>query len=124
MEISKFVSAVVFAAHSLAEKEEEVNRLNVFPVSDGDTGTNMSLTMRSVEDNLSALGSNLNKESVCRAIPTGALMGARGNSGVITSQILRGICEGIKKCDELTSESIAFVFDSAEDVAYSAVRNL
>lgn len=122
MEISKFVSAVVFAAHSLAEKEEEVNRLNVFPVPDGDTGTNMSLTMRSVEDNLSALGSNLNKESVCRAITTGALMGARGNSGVITSQILRGICEGIKKCDELTSESIAFVFDSAEDVAYSAVR--
>ncbi len=122
MNIPEFVNAVVFAAHSLAEKEEEVNRLNVFPVPDGDTGTNMSLTMKSVEENLKALTTNASKDEVCRAITTGALMGARGNSGVITSQIWRGICEGIKKCDDESAAAVATIFDTAEEVAFSAVR--
>ena len=122
MEITKIASAFIFAAHALAEKEDEVNKLNVFPVPDGDTGTNMSLTLKSVEDNIMALGANASKEEVCRAITTGALMGARGNSGVITSQILRGVCEGIKECETIGTHEVAVIFDVAEKVAFSAVR--
>lgn len=122
MDISKIASAFVFGAHVLAEKEEEVNKLNVFPVPDGDTGTNMSLTLKSVEDNILALGPNASKEELCRAITTGALMGARGNSGVITSQILRGVCEGLKECENVEVQQVSSIFDVAEKVAYSAVR--
>ena len=122
MEISKIAGAFIFAAHALAEKEDEINKLNVFPVPDGDTGTNMSLTLKSVEDNIMALGPNASKEELCRAITTGALMGARGNSGVITSQILRGVCEGIKECETIDTTEVAVIFDVAEKVAFSAVR--
>ncbi len=122
MEISKLASAVIFAAHALAEKEDDINKLNVFPVPDGDTGTNMSLTMKSVEDNILALGPDFTKEELCRAITTGALMGARGNSGVITSQILRGICDGVKQCEQIDTKEIALIFETAEKVAFAAVR--
>lgn len=118
----KFIDAVVVAAHALDEQKEEINKLNVFPVPDGDTGTNMSLTIGSVENNLMVLSSNADLDEVCHAITTGALMGARGNSGVITSQILRGICEGLKEVDELNSGAIADIFAKSEEVAYKAVR--
>lgn len=118
----KFIDAVVVAAHALDERKEEINRLNVFPVPDGDTGTNMSLTAGSVENNLVALPANASLEDICHAITTGALMGARGNSGVITSQILRGICEGLKETEELNSSAIANIFAKSEEVAYKAVR--
>lgn len=118
----KFIDAVVVAAHALDERKEEINRLNVFPVPDGDTGTNMSLTVGSVENNLMALSSNPSLDEVCHAITTGALMGARGNSGVITSQILRGICEGLKEAEELNTSAIANIFAKSEEVAYKAVR--
>lgn len=118
----KFIDAVVVAAHALDERKEEINRLNVFPVPDGDTGTNMSLTVGSVENNLVALSANPSLDEICHAITTGALMGARGNSGVITSQILRGICEGLKETEELNSSAIANIFAKSEEVAYKAVR--
>lgn len=118
----KFIDAVVVAAHALDERKEEINRLNVFPVPDGDTGTNMSLTVGSVENNLMALSANPSLDEVCHAITTGALMGARGNSGVITSQILRGICEGLKETEELNTSAIANIFAKSEEVAYKAVR--
>lgn len=122
MDLKQLVNAVIVAAHALADKQEEVNKLNVFPVPDGDTGTNMSLTMKSVENNLTALGSNASKEDICKAITTGALMGARGNSGVITSQIMRGLCEGIKEAEEFSTESLAACFSRAQEVAFGAVR--
>ena len=122
MELKQFINAIVIASHALDERKEEVNKLNVFPVPDGDTGTNMALTIKSVEQNVSELPVSADKEALCKAITTGALMGARGNSGVITSQILRGICEGIKATEDFSSESIATIFDSAEEVAFSAVR--
>ena len=78
----------------LSERKEEVNRLNVFPVPDGDTGTNMSLTIESVVNNLAVMPIGYTQNDIRKAITQGALMGARGNSGVITSQILRGFCEG------------------------------
>lgn len=118
----KFIDAVVVAAHALDEQKEEINKLNVFPVPDGDTGTNMSLTVGSVENNLLALPASASLEDVCHAITTGALMGARGNSGVITSQILRGICEGLKEVVDLNSSAIANIFAKSEEVAYKAVR--
>ena len=86
----QMLAAIAFASRVLEERKEEVNRLNVFPVPDGDTGTNMSLTIKSVVDNIQSLPADAPNADVLKAIITGALMGARGNSGVITSQILRG----------------------------------
>ena len=122
MDFKKFINSVIIASHLLKEREDEVNKLNVFPVPDGDTGTNMSLTLKSVEDNLVALPANATKDQVIKAITTGALMGARGNSGVITSQILRGICEGISESDDFSTKTFAHAFVRAKEVAYQAVR--
>jgi uncharacterized protein len=77
----------------LRSHQEQLNRLNVYPVPDGDTGTNMALTLESVTAELAELESP-DMEAACRAIAHGSLMGARGNSGVILSQLLRGLCEG------------------------------
>ena len=89
------INAIAAAAKALEARKDEINRLNVFPVPDGDTGTNMSLTLAMVVENLAKLPIGASSEDRRRAITTGALMGARGNSGVITSQIMRGLCEGL-----------------------------
>ena len=116
------LNAVAAAAKVLDERKEEVNRLNVFPVPDGDTGTNMSLTIQSVVSNVANLPIGASGADIRTAVTTGALMGARGNSGVITSQILRGLCEGSQGFDEFDVESIAGAFDRAREVAFQAVR--
>lgn len=116
------VGAIAHASAVLSERKEEVNRLNVFPVPDGDTGTNMSLTVKSVVDNLSKLQADATKGEIRKAITNGALMGARGNSGVITSQIFRGLCEGADKCETLDVDAIDIVLESAVDTAFHAVR--
>lgn len=111
------------AAAAVSDKAEEINKLNVFPVPDGDTGTNMSLTLASVTKELSALPADADMEAIAGAITHGSLMGARGNSGVITSQILRGVAEGLVSADEpITSVNIAFAFRRAVKVAFQAVR--
>lgn len=98
------------AAAAVSDKAEEINKLNVFPVPDGDTGTNMSLTLASVTKELSALPADADMEAIAGAITHGSLMGARGNSGVITSQILRGVAEGLVSADEpITSANIALL---------------
>ncbi len=94
----------------------------MFPVPDGDTGTNMALTIESVVKNLGQLTPASTPEDVRRAITTGALMGARGNSGVITSQILRGLCEGMGDAEELDVPTVAAALAKAEEVAFQAVR--
>ena len=116
------LNAIAVASKALAERKEEVNRLNVFPVPDGDTGTNMSLTVEMVVDNIAKLPIGAHGAEIRKAITTGALMGARGNSGVITSQILRGLCEGSADYDELTTESIDAAFSHSAEVAFQAVR--
>ena len=116
------LAAIAAAAAQLGERKEEINRLNVFPVPDGDTGTNMSLTLKSVVDNIAKLPMNASSADVRRAITTGALMGARGNSGVITSQILRGLCEGAADAGELSTPAIDAAFARAVEVAFQAVR--
>ena len=111
------------AAAAVSDKAEEINKLNVFPVPDGDTGTNMSLTLASVTKELSALPADADMEAIAGAITHGSLMGARGNSGVITSQILRGVAEGLVSADEpITSANIAYAFRRAVKVAFQAVR--
>ncbi|WP_294438559.1 DAK2 domain-containing protein [uncultured Slackia sp.] len=116
------LNAIAAATNALSERKDEVNRLNVFPVPDGDTGTNMSLTMQMVVDNLARLPIGAGDAEIRKAITTGALMGARGNSGVITSQILRGLCEGYEGHDSLSTEALDSCFARAVEVAFQAVR--
>ncbi len=113
------------AANVVAERAEEINKLNVFPVPDGDTGTNMSLTLGTVVKEVEALPQDATIEDIAKAITHGSLMGARGNSGVITSQILRGLAEGLcdaKDQDNPTAADIAHAFRRSVKVAFKAVR--
>lgn len=116
------LNAVAAACKVLGERKEEINRLNVFPVPDGDTGTNMSLTIESVVTNVARLPIGASGADIRKAITTGALMGARGNSGVITSQILRGLCEGSAHVETLDAKAIDTALDKAVEVAFQAVR--
>ncbi|MEF9841621.1 MAG: DAK2 domain-containing protein [Raoultibacter sp.] len=116
------MNAIAAASKALSSRKEEINRLNVFPVPDGDTGTNMSLTLEMVVDNMAKLPIGARSADIRKAITTGALMGARGNSGVITSQILRGLCEGFEGADGLNTVALDASFSHAVDVAFQAVR--
>src|SRR5690348_14673766 len=102
----------------LRTHQEELNRLNVYPVPDGDTGTNMALTLESVG---AALKDSESMAEVCQAISRGSLMGARGNSGVILSQILRGIADECKELGEIQSQQLVKGLRRAADAAYEAV---
>jgi DAK2 domain fusion protein YloV len=104
---------------ALAAHKEGINKLNVYPVPDGDTGTNMALTLAAVADELVAAGDDL--PAVCKAISHGSLMGARGNSGVILSQILRGISSVVADADGLDAASGAQALATAATAAYEAV---
>jgi len=113
------------AAKVVADKSEEINKLNVFPVPDGDTGTNMSLTLGTVVREVEMLPATASMEDIAKAITHGSLMGARGNSGVITSQILRGIAEGLCDAKDQSAPSpadIAHAFRRGVKVAFKAVR--
>lgn len=121
-EAVQILNAIASASTALTQRKEEINRLNVFPVPDGDTGTNMSLTIESVVKNLRALSASADGQDARRAIVQGALMGARGNSGVITSQILRGLCEGSEGFEHLDTEAIFAAFQRSQEVAFQAVR--
>ena len=120
--VNEVLNAIAAASRGLSARKEEINRLNVFPVPDGDTGTNMSLTLESVVNNLAQLPMGASGADTRKAITNGALMGARGNSGVITSQILRGLCEGMADVDSVTTETVDAAFARAVEVAFQAVR--
>ncbi len=107
-------------AKNLESKKEWINDLNVFPVPDGDTGTNMTLTIMAAAKEVSALG-DTDMASICKAISSGSLRGARGNSGVILSQLLRGFTKSIKELDELTVADLADATEKAVETAYKAV---
>ena len=111
---------VVSGANYLEENKEYVNSLNVFPVPDGDTGTNMSLTMKSSVKELNMCANN-DMETVCDAISKGALKGARGNSGVILSQILKGITTYFNNLKEIKAIDFANALIEGANVAYKAV---
>ena len=107
-------------AKNLEVKKEWINELNVFPVPDGDTGTNMTLTIMSAIKEVNAL-SDITMESLAKAISSGSLRGARGNSGVILSQLLRGFTKSIKEHDVLDAIALARAFDKGVETAYKAV---
>jgi DAK2 domain fusion protein YloV len=103
---------------ALRAHQQELNRLNVYPVPDGDTGTNMALTLEAVSTELETA---VNMDEVCRAISHGSLMGARGNSGVIMSQILRGFAEVCAPLSEAGAAELAAALQRGADAAYQAV---
>ena len=107
-------------ARNLEAKKEWINELNVFPVPDGDTGTNMTMTIMSAASEVSALESP-DMETLAKAISSGSLRGARGNSGVILSQLLRGFTKGVRKHDKLDALTIAAAMERAVETAYKAV---
>jgi DAK2 domain fusion protein YloV len=109
------------AAAALEASVDEVNALNVFPVPDGDTGSNMMATIRAALAEAEALGSTVSAERVASAAAFGALMGARGNSGVITSQILRGLAEGLAGKTRFNALDLANALDQGTKAAYGAV---
>ena len=104
---------------ALAAHREPINRLNVYPVPDGDTGTNMSLTLGSVCEALGGVDDDL--AAVCKAVSHGSLMGARGNSGVILSQVLRGFVGVVAESGGLDGAGLARALRAASDAAYEAV---
>ena len=107
-------------AKNLESKKEWINDLNVFPVPDGDTGTNMTLTIMSAAKEVSSIA-NPNMENLSKAISSGSLRGARGNSGVILSQLLRGFTKEMKGVTEITVETLALATSRATETAYKAV---
>ena len=109
---------VITYRDALRSHQDELNRLNVYPVPDGDTGTNMALTLESV---VGELDSADGMGEICRAVSHGSLMGARGNSGVILSQILRGLAGTFSDHDEASAADLVAGFRRATDAAYQAV---
>ena len=123
-ELNAFVIRKCFlaAANELASKKEWINELNVFPVPDGDTGTNMTMTMMSAAKEVAALETD-DMKVLCKAIASGSLRGARGNSGVILSQLFRGFTRELAAAEKSTVEIplLAAAFVRATETAYKAV---
>ena len=117
----EFRAVIETFADLLGQHKEVINRLNVYPVPDGDTGTNMSLTLDSVAAELSELGAETDMAAVCKAVAHGSLMGARGNSGVILSQLLRGLVEKFKSTSAITAPLLAEALTHADVLARQAV---
>ena len=112
----------IAGAQKLEDNKETINMLNVFPVPDGDTGTNMSMTLQGAVREITALPADASKEQVCKAISSGSLRGARGNSGVILSQILRGFIKNIRDEERpLEAPVLAAAMAKATETAYKAV---
>ncbi len=115
-----FTKMFLAGAANLEAKKEVINELNVFPVPDGDTGTNMTLTITAAAGEVGNL-EELNMETLAKCISSGSLRGARGNSGVILSQLLRGFTKGIKDQEELDVIDLANAMQKAVETAYKAV---
>ena len=108
-------------AKNLEAKKEWINELNVFPVPDGDTGTNMTMTIMAAAAEVQGLGAEPDMASLAKAISSGSLRGARGNSGVILSQLFRGFAKGISKYEVLDVVIVSDAFQKAVETAYKAV---
>ena len=111
---------IIAGANRLNEKKQTVDALNVFPVPDGDTGTNMSLTVLAAAKEVEKLNT-LSISEMAKATANGALRGARGNSGVITSQIFRGFAKGLEGIEQADTKELAQAFQQAAKTAYHAV---
>lgn len=120
IDASMLAKMFLAGAHNLEAKKEWINELNVFPVPDGDTGTNMSMTILSAAKEVNGLEKK-NMKSVAKAISSGSLRGARGNSGVILSQLFRGFTKVIANYDHIDTIVLAEACDKAVETAYKAV---
>ena len=120
IDASKLQQMVIGAYKYLEENKSLVDELNVFPVPDGDTGTNMNMTMKSGVDKVNQT-SGLSVEEIAKALSQGTLMGARGNSGVILSQLVRGMSKTLKGKDEIGALEVRDIFKNATKTAYKAV---
>ena len=115
-----FSKMFLAGAKRLDAEKDIINELNVFPVPDGDTGTNMSLTIMSAVNEVESI-TDMNMATLSKAISSGSLRGARGNSGVILSQLFRGFTKIIKEKDELDMETFTQALQKAVETAYKAV---
>ncbi len=120
MDASLIKKCFLAGANAIDAKKEVINDLNVFPVPDGDTGTNMTMTIMSAAREVAAL-ENPDMKSLCKAISGGSLRGARGNSGVILSQLLRGFTKEVSKVEEVNVDILTKAFERAVESAYKAV---
>ncbi|MCR5303577.1 MAG: DAK2 domain-containing protein, partial [Lachnospiraceae bacterium] len=110
-------------ARKLESDRDHINELNVFPVPDGDTGTNMTLTVMSAAREVATLymSNDVEMKSLCKAVSGGSLRGARGNSGVILSQLFRGFTKSIRDKETLGTSDLSEAFEKAVETAYKAV---
>ena len=120
IEAQKVRKCFLAGAYRLETKKEYINELNVFPVPDGDTGTNMSLTIMAAAKEVASLES-ATMEQIMKAISSGSLRGARGNSGVILSQLIRGFSKVASKHEKLDTYILAEAFEHGIATAYKAV---
>lgn len=120
MNVEMLAKMFLAGAHNIEAKKEIINELNVFPVPDGDTGTNMSLTIMAAAKEVAALNKPTMKD-LAKAISSGSLRGARGNSGVILSQLLRGFTKSIREESEIDVAGLAAACGRARETAYKAV---
>ena len=118
---SKLAKMFLAGAANLDAKKEWINELNVFPVPDGDTGTNMTMTIMSAAREVSGLGETPEMKALAKAISSGSLRGARGNSGVILSQLFRGFCKVVGEYDEVDVCVLCDAMQKAVETAYKAV---
>jgi DAK2 domain fusion protein YloV len=122
LSVSQARSLLAAGFQALEARKQEVNDLNVYPVPDGDTGTNLALTVRSVVDAVGRMQQSVPAHEIGPAISQAALMGARGNSGVILSQIIRGAMNVVGAADIITQATVVHMLREAAETAYRAVR--
>ncbi|MCR5509050.1 MAG: DAK2 domain-containing protein [Lachnospiraceae bacterium] len=120
IDAKKLAGMFLTGAKSLEAKKDWINELNVFPVPDGDTGTNMTMTIMTPAREVATMGL-VEMKSLCKTISSGSLRGARGNSGVILSQLLRGFCKGVSEEESIDIETLASACNKAVETAYKAV---
>ncbi|MGM0501626.1 MAG: DAK2 domain-containing protein [Bacillota bacterium] len=117
---AEFKQMLIVATKNLQEAESQINDLNVYPVPDGDTGSNMYLTLSNAVEEIKGTAAT-SVGQLADKLAMGALMGARGNSGVILSQLLKGLANGLEDCDVITVENLAQGLEQASEIAYQAV---
>ncbi|MGL6170059.1 MAG: DAK2 domain-containing protein, partial [Fusobacteriaceae bacterium] len=117
----RLIKLLIAASRWLSKYSDVLNDLNVYPVPDGDTGTNMSMTLQAVENDLIKLNHEPKMEELAEIVSESILLGARGNSGTILSQIIQGFLDGVKHKEEVSVEDVALAFKKAKERAYDAV---
>jgi len=119
----RLTKLLIAASRWLSRHADILNDLNVYPVPDGDTGTNMSMTLQAVENDLVRLSYEPEMNELCEIVSETILLGARGNSGTILSQIIQGFLDGLKDKEAVTVEDVIKAFEKAKEKAYKAVNN-